>query len=376
MSEFRTITADTYKKDDVLVNRTDSTRTARVVEAIKRDNKFTGFLVVFNNGKQGKLSKFDLEKDSCPWVLRGTSLESGDTLAHANGDQATGEAVEAPFVQAEVIASGATSEVIMTEGEAHDFPITDTTPEWNEVEQLRKELEAANALVVLRDSKITELRAALDNLIDAQSPSADHSAAQDDRNAELQEQVNELRTDLEKAYQLVAERNVTNKELTEQLDEARAELALSKVPAELKPVAASVDLSAVPHKEFSIIRDIKEADMCRMERDGWEIQHIQFMSDEYHAGSLNIAYYRIVTPAPITPEPHKAVEAIPGTHIVIQPVEAAPVERFNANEYMEEALTQSMNAANQAVIDRLPIYQKITNRPLGLPPMKPTARVS
>jgi hypothetical protein len=136
--------------------------------------------------------------------------------------------------------------------------------------------------------------------------------------------------------------------LTEQLAEAR----LASAPIQSAP---AVNHTVAPVREFKIVRDITEADMCKMEKDGWQIQCMEFTSNGHeYAATLNAVYFRYITPAPIAPEPLRAsVKPVGPTITIIPPTEVnalRPTERADADlqtvlDYGKQVYEQTLAAS-------------------------------
>lgn len=362
MSEFRTITQDSYQKDDVLVNRADSSRTARVIQPIITKGKFTGFLVIFNTGKQGKLSKFDLEKPRCPWVKRGTTLEPIAEVSASNG-------------QSESVTSFPIGQMfsVNEDGKAEIEP----TPA-DRIAQLEAELKAANEQNDLKDTKLNELRNAMDDMIAGQTPSAAQLEAELAEARRLLEanhqEYNKLNDKWLTAVEEIGRQDAEIERLTESRNSAidMAAVANSLVEERSERIAADLETAlAAPHKEFQILRNATPSDMCRMEKEGWEAQHMQFIGDD-NADRLNVVYFRIIPAAPTAPEPLRAsasVKKVGPQMTIIQPDEI-PVREPASAPTMTRAQARFANMMEEvAAVGKEAYDEAMANSPI--PPFRP-----
>lgn len=383
-TEKRVVTAETFKPNAVLINRHDSSRTAKVIEARKRDNKFVGFWVKFNTGQFGMLKKFDLESPKCPWVLRGTPIEQpepeievepkvlddGDTiwlpkdkLTTADGVQAEIKATEPPFVHATV----EDRDVIMTEDEAKDFPLSSDVLAEEEnatreeiifeyeaghtgqaialyralyedyrhadaadiekaigrliqmqirdndaakIKQLQNELDAANKLIVSQADQI-------EKLTDSRDSAIDDSAAGGDR-------VEELENSLQAACQEIEDFRKQNRELTEQLADAKLsnETLRGRLGAPIPMTAPNgVALQRIPQTDTLIqwLPDYRpellakaNEELAEKLADNWEILNFTVNTVVAHNPERKtdqtehhriVTFVRTVDAAPPAPEP-------------------------------------------------------------------------
>lgn len=93
-------------------------------------------------------------------------------------------------------------------------------------------------------------------------------------------------------------------------------------------------------KEYCIKYDIKESTLNQLANDGWQIQHMQFMTDPDFAGQLNVVFFRDL---PASPAPKVAV-----TDAAIYSTAAVPAVR-------------PPMLANQTVILNQPVSRALTN---------------
>lgn len=162
---------------------------------------------------------------------------------------------------------------------------------------------------------------------------------------------------------------------------------------------------SAPCKEFKIVRHITEADLTRNERDGWIVEYMQFLNTDEFTDALNVVYFRYSQPAPVQPQPgatatvktvapdsiiNPADELIkPATEAEMHLEEADliearaevaptmnPLPRFNADQWMAETLTASMNAANSVTVEQMSVYNDIRRKRLpAMNPARPAPRM-
>ena len=328
------LNADTFKKGDVL---TRSGKTATVVApAIHRTSrKFIGYDV-------------DLLTDGSGFVPQRVTLFTADIRNNWTFKPAA-EPATASFpigVSFEINDEGDA----VPESEAAPVA-TDSDANWTDddgsdddlIQALQAELADAQRTITRLEKENEFFDARCEDLIESRDSAIHHAEAVENRFTEL----------------------------TEQLAEARAELASFKSPSMRSGEGLGVGMTSAPVREFKIMRDITEADLCKMEKDEWQIQHMQFEN------GLNVVYFRYCQPAPVAPEPRKTVQPV-GPHLVtIIPDTSAKPPRFDAETYLADMLMDCQNAAQEATADMPPAYQQLMNpRPLILSanPVKPEVR--
>lgn len=172
----------------------------------------------------------------------------------------------------------------------------------------------------------------------------------------------------------------------EQLDEANKLIESHNERAAAGLEALS--LTESPIKEFTILTKVLTGDLARMDKEGWNVEYMQFSE----GGDLRAVYSRFCRPAP-APQPERTAAKVVTPNAVIfetpatQPdpaevaleeaeligvharaaAKASPLPRFSAEAYMRDAFEASMEAAAKAGEDRQPLYHTILNYPTALP---------
>jgi len=123
--------------------------------------------------------------------------------------------------------------------------------------------------------------------------------------------------------------------------------------AEIERLEIKASLLAPVCKEYLVKRDIFETDMNKLAKDGWQVQHMQFMTDPDFSGQLWVVFVRDAStnPAPrvTVAETAAAIFGTSPTAVTQQPPLRVP--------------TPSAPALNQVIVglDNPPVSRALTN---------------
>lgn len=147
------------------------------------------------------------------------------------------------------------------------------------------------------------------------------------RNSELQSRIRELEAngwESNESALIAARQKIEMDAMRDELEKERhlrevAETSVSslmrKLEARTAPEYALPVAAEPPCKKFKIIRRAQESQMEDLEKEGWQIQHIQFSDAVDYEGHLNIVYYRYA-PQPVQPQPTAAVKTVAPDSII------------------------------------------------------------
>jgi len=123
--------------------------------------------------------------------------------------------------------------------------------------------------------------------------------------------------------------------------------------AEIERLEIKASLLAPVCKEYLVKRDIFETDMNKLAKDGWQVQHMQFMTDPDFSGQLWVVFVR---DASTNPAPRVTVEAT-----------AAAIYGTSASVVTQQpplrVPTPTAPALNQVIVglDNPPVSRALTN---------------
>lgn len=301
----------TYNIGDILIREGGLAKIEALSMDRKNPRKLYGYRVTLRrNGEPEKEATLNLERDMRFWKLApaGTAWEAPmqaeiaaleDEVTPKLYPEVTSENAEA--VQNEALKdmlANWKARAIKAEGLCDQ-----KNDEIAQLAQAQTNLEAISSIAAARLVEITALKADLESVRGLLA--LNHEA------------YDELNDQMLAAAERIAQLETEKADLIETRDSAASDRRADYD----EDLAAWIEWqkarnkTAAPCREYKTVTAISDADLAKFDREGWLIQHMQFDGTK-----LNVVYFRTIS-APTAPEPRKTtVAAIPGTHVIIQPV--------------------------------------------------------